>query len=115
MLGLSQGKLGKELDLTFQQVQKYERGTNRISASRLYHISKVLDVPINYFFEGLSSSFSTEGATVALAEPQTEYGHDPMARRETIDLVKSYYKINDPRVRRRIFELTKQLGKPFCG
>lgn len=114
MLGMSQEKLGEALGLTFQQVQKYERGANRIGASRLHHISEVLDVPISYFFEELSPAYSKKKGGVGLAEAQAEYDHDPMAKRETLKLVRSYYKIKDARVRRRIFELTKQLGKSFA-
>ena len=113
MLGMSQEKLGEALGLTFQQVQKYERGANRIGASRLHHISEVLDVPINYFFEDISPSFTKKRGKTGLAEAQAEYDHDPMAKRETLELVRYYYKIEDPKVRRRIFDLTKQLGKSF--
>ena len=115
MLGMSQEKLGEALGLTFQQVQKYERGANRIGASRLHHISEVLDIPISYFFEELSPSYSKTRGKKGLAEAQAEYDHDPMAKRETLELVRSYYKIKDPRVRRRLFELTKQLGKTLSG
>lgn len=115
MLGMSQEKLGEALGLTFQQVQKYERGANRIGASRLHHISEVLDIPISYFFEELSPSYSKSKGKKNLAEAQAEYDHDPMAKRETLELVRSYYKIKDPRVRRRVFELTKQLGKSLSG
>ena len=114
MLGMSQEKLGEALGLTFQQVQKYERGANRIGASRLHHISEVLDVPINYFFEDMSPTFTRKRGKAGLAEAQAEYNHDPMAKRETLELVRSYYKITDPKVRRRVFELTKQLGKSFA-
>lgn len=115
MLGMSQEKLGEALGLTFQQVQKYERGANRIGASRLHHISEVLDIPISYFFEELSPSYSKTRGKKNLAEAQAEYDHDPMAKRETLELVRSYYKIKDPRVRRRVFDLTKQLGKTLSG
>ena len=111
MLGMSQEKLGEALGLTFQQVQKYERGANRIGASRLHQISEVLDVPINFFFEDISPSLTKKRGKTALAEAQAEYDHDPMAKRETLELVRSYYKIKDPKVRRRIFDLIKQLGK----
>lgn len=114
MLGMSQEKLGEALGLTFQQIQKYERGANRIGASRLHHISEVLDVPISYFFEELSPAYSKNRGKQGLAEAQADYQHDPMAKRETLELVRSYYKIRDPRVRRRVFELTKQLGKAFA-
>ena len=111
MLGMSQEKLGEALGLTFQQVQKYERGANRIGASRLHQISEVLDVPINFFFEDISPSLTKKRGKTALAEAQAEYDYDPMAKRETLELVRSYYKIKDPKVRRRIFDLIKQLGK----
>ena len=113
LLGMSQEQLGASLNITFQQVQKYERGANRIGASRLHHMSEVLDVPISYFFEGISPSFTKKRGKAGLAEAQAEYDHDPMAKRETLELVRSYYKIKDPKVRRRIFDLTKQLGKSF--
>ena len=111
ILGMSQEKLGEALGLTFQQVQKYERGANRIGASRLHHISEVLDVPINYFFEDISPPLTKKHGKTALAEAQAEYAPDPMVKRETLELVRSYYKIKDPKVRRRIFDLIKQLGK----
>ena len=114
MLGMSQEKLGEALGLTFQQVQKYERGANRIGASRLHHIAEVLDVPISYFFEELSPVYSKKRGQKGLAEAQADYEHDPMAKRETLELVRSYYKIKDARLRRRVFELTKQLGKSFA-
>ena len=115
MLGISQEKLGEALGLTFQQVQKYERGANRIGASRLHHISEVLDVPINFFFEDISPSLTKKRGKTGLAKAQAEYDRDPMAKRETLELVRSYYKIKDPKVRRRIFDLTKQLGKSFSN
>ena len=111
---MSQEKLGEALGLTFQQVQKYERGANRIGASRLHHISEVLDVPINYFFEDMSPSLSKKRGKTGLAEAQAECYHDPMAKRETLELVRSYYKITDPKVRRSVLALTKQLGKSFA-
>jgi len=113
MLGMSQEKLGEALGLTFQQVQKYERGANRIGASRLHHISEVLDVPISYFFEELTPAMSKKRGKKGLEEARVEYEHDPMAKRETLELVRSYYRIKDPKIRRRIFDLTKQLGKSF--
>ncbi len=98
ILGMSQEKLGKELGLTFQQVQKNERGTNRIGASRLYQLSDILDVPVSYFFDGLDQSAQTAQ-------------DDPLARRETMELVRAYYRIKSGKVRKRIFELTKTIAK----
>jgi transcriptional regulator with XRE-family HTH domain len=113
LLGLSQEKLGEALGLTFQQVQKYERGANRIGASRLHQISRILDVPVSYFFEDLSAEVLSRPISRAagLGETSVEFKHDPMAKRETLELVRAYYRITDPRVRRRVFELTKTLGK----
>ena len=112
LLGLSQEKLGEALGLTFQQVQKYERGANRIGASRLYQISHVLDVPVSFFFEELSPGDGRMGhAGPGLAEGGEEFEQDPLAKRETLELVRAYYRITDPRVRRRVFELVKALAK----
>lgn len=113
MLGMSQEKLGKAIGLTFQQVQKYERGANRIGASRLFELSKVLDVPVSFFFDDMPPEVSEGGAAMAggLAEGGGAYEYDPMAKRETLELVRAYYKIKDAKVRKRIFELTKALAK----
>lgn len=112
LLGLSQEKLGEAIGLTFQQVQKYERGANRIGASRLFDLSRVLDVPIGYFFEDMSDEVAARSPRQfqGLAEEAANYEPDPMAKRETLELVRAYYKIKDPRVRKRLFEFTKALG-----
>jgi transcriptional regulator with XRE-family HTH domain len=109
LLGMSQEKLGEALGLTFQQVQKYERGANRIGASRLHEISHILDVPVSFFFEemGGETAAAATAALGGLAEEPSEFDHDPMAKRETLELVRAYYRITDPKVRKRIFELTK--------
>jgi transcriptional regulator with XRE-family HTH domain len=114
LLGLSQEKLGEALGLTFQQVQKYERGANRISASRLFDLSRVLDVPISFFFDDMSHS---DGSIAAPAPtPMPDEGQpDPMAKRETLELVRAYYRIEDPNVRKRIFDLTKSVAKSEAG
>jgi len=112
-MGLSQKKLGDALGLTFQQVQKYERGANRIGASRIYQLSHILDVPISYFFDDMEEpeAGSPQGIAIGLAEGAGEFNHDPMAKRETLELIRSYYKITDAKVRKRVFELVKALGK----
>ena len=112
MLGMSQEKLGEAIGLTFQQVQKYERGTNRIGASRLFDLSKVLDVPIGFFFEELGDwqASKTAARLRDLAEEQAEYELDPLAKRETLELVRAYYRIKDPAVRKRLFEMCKALA-----
>jgi len=109
LLGMSQEKLGEAIGLTFQQVQKYERGANRVGASRLYDLSRVLDVPIAFFFDDMPAPSAERGH--GLAEPDATYETDPMLKRETLELVRAYYKIADPLVRRRLFELAKALGK----
>ncbi len=112
LLGMSQEKLGDAIGLTFQQVQKYERGANRIGSSRLFDLSRVLDVPIGFFFEDMPSDVaaSSPAQTRGMAEEPVIYELDPMAKRETLELVRAYYKITDPHIRKRLFELTKALG-----
>lgn len=112
LLGLSQEKLGEAIGLTFQQVQKYERGANRIGSSRLYDLSRVLDVPVSFFFEDMPAAVAagTPAQRRGMAEEKTAYEPDPMAKRETLELVRAYYRIKDPRVRKRLFEMTKALG-----
>ncbi len=112
MLGMTQAKLADALGLTFQQVQKYERGTNRISASRLYRLSRVFDVPIEHFFEDMPPEVaprSPAGGGDKAKEPPN-YEPDPMHKRETLELVRAYYKIEDANVRKRVYEMTKSLG-----
>jgi len=112
LLGLSQEKLGEAIGLTFQQVQKYERGANRIGASRLFDLSRVLDVPVGYFFDDMSDDVAARSPRQirGLVEEPEAYEPDPMAKRETLELVRAYYKIRDARVRKRLFEMTKALG-----
>jgi len=116
LLGMSQERLGEALGLTFQQVQKYERGVNRVGASRLFDLSRVLDVPISFFFDDMPETLSaTFGGTpmprraLGLSESQEGFGDDAMSRRETLELVRAYYRITDPAVRKRVFELMKSL------
>lgn len=114
LLGLSQEKLGDAVGLTFQQIQKYERGANRIGASRLFQLCNILDVDISYFFEDMPGGLkTTEGQVIKglREQEQKTLEPDPLARRETLELVRAYYKIADPKVRKRLFELTKSLGQ----
>ncbi len=112
LLGMTQTSLGDALGLTFQQVQKYERGANRIGASRLFHLSQILDVPIQFFFDDMppavAASSPAQGGGRAKKPPS--YEPDPMATRETLGLVRAYYKIEDANVRNRLRELTKAMG-----
>src|SRR5258707_241948 len=90
MLGLSQEKLGEAIGLTFQQVQKYERGANRIGASRLYELSQVLDVPVPFFFDD-TDPVRAPAIPAGFAEPPAEaFDSDPLRRQETIELVEAY-------------------------
>ena len=114
LLGMSQEKLGEAIGLTFQQVQKYERGANRVGSSRLFDLARVLDVPISYFFEDMPHSVQEKSPSKLMGvatPPSVEYEPDPMAKRETLELVRAYYRISDPAVRKRIFELTKSLAR----
>ncbi len=112
LLGMSQEKLGEAIGLTFQQVQKYERGANRIGSSRLYDLTRVLDVPVEYFFYDMPTAVAASSPTLGggRAKKPPSYEPDPMAKRETLELVRAYYKISAPRVRKRLYELTKAAG-----
>lgn len=113
MLGMSQEKLAQALGLTFQQVQKYERGTNRVGSSRLYELSKILDVPIQFFFDEMPAEIAAtaRGGNANFAEAAADYEPDTLAKRETLELVRAYYRIKSPRVRKKVFDLAKTLGK----
>ena len=112
LLGMSQERLGDALGLTFQQVQKYERGANRIGASRLFHLSRILDVPVSYFFDDIVVETSAgKVGGMGMSEEGSDYEPDPLAKRETLELVLAYYKITDPKVRRKVFDLIKSMAK----
>lgn len=137
LLGLSQEKLGEALGLTFQQIQKYERGANRVGASRLYDLARVLDVPIGFFFDDMQEAAQKPAAAPlapafpsGFAEAQATFGGPPpkvvaspprlfdlpvdeaalFSRRETVDLVRSYYRIPDQSVRKRMLDLIRSLA-----
>jgi transcriptional regulator with XRE-family HTH domain len=108
MLGMSQEKLGDALGLTFQQVQKYEKGTNRIGASRLQQISQILQVPVSFFFEGAPDiPGSPQGMTEA---PSPAYISDFLATSDGLALTKAFMRIKDPKLRRRIVDLVEQIS-----
>lgn len=112
LLGYSQERLADALNLTFQQVQKYERGANRVGAGRLYELSCALDVPVNYFFEGLPAAPEGAASGPAMKEAaQRQYEADPMVQRETLLLVRAYYDINDPALRRRVLDLIRAMSR----
>lgn len=117
LLGISQERLGQALGLTFQQVQKYERGANRIGASRLFDLSRVLDVPVSFFFEEMAEDVKEQspGKLFERAEEPAAYQapEDAMSKRETLELVRAYYRIPDADARRRLFELVRSLASAF--
>ena len=111
MLSMSQEQLGASIGLTFQQVQKYERGANRIGASRLYYLGQVLDVPLEFFYSDVDP-VRAPAMPGGFAEPPAEaFDADPLRKRETIELVEAYYAIVDATVRRRLFELARALAE----
>lgn len=105
MLGMSQEKLGENLGITFQQIQKYEKGTNRVGASRLQAISSILEVPVAFFFE------DAPGGGEGLAEEsQTAYVVDFLSSTEGLQLNRAFVRIGDPKVRRKIIDLVRALA-----
>lgn len=111
LLGMSQEKLGEQLGLTFQQVQKYEKGVNRIGASRLYEMGRVLGVPVQFFYDDAPSGAMGTSAVAGFAERASEsYVVDFLATREGLELNKAFARIHDPKVRRAICDLVKSLA-----
>ncbi|MBO3758817.1 helix-turn-helix transcriptional regulator [Ciceribacter sp. L1K23] len=108
MLGMSQEKLGESLGITFQQIQKYEKGTNRVGASRLQNISSILNVPVSFFFEDAPGD-QASGAGMAEAS-SSNYVVDFLSSSEGLQLNRAFVKITDPKVRRRLVELVKTLA-----
>lgn len=109
LVGLSQEKLGEALELTFQQVQKYEKGTNRISASRLHRISQILEVPVQFFFEGVSELDHADGPGFSENTNQIHI-MDFLNSAEGLQLNKAFAEIQNPAVRRKIVELVRALA-----
>jgi len=110
LLGMSQSALAERVGLTFQQIQKYERGANRVSASRLWEFSQTLDVPVSFFFDDMDAKTAARGGAPGVTAPALGGSGSEdavLTRRETLELVRAYYKIADPGVRRRLFDLTK--------
>jgi transcriptional regulator with XRE-family HTH domain len=117
LLGLSQTALAKAIGLTFQQIQKYERGSNRIGSSRLFEFATVLDVPVSYFFDEMPSNAlagpgrSRKGGAGEAGVPLPQE-KDPLIKRETLELVRAYYKIRKATVRNHIYGMVMALGNP---
>jgi len=109
MLGMSQEKLGEALGITFQQIQKYEKGTNRVGASRLQNISTILNVPVSFFFEDAPGDPSTGQPGMAEAN-SSNYVVDFLSSSEGLQLNRAFIKIPDPKVRRKLVDLVKSLA-----
>jgi len=109
ILGLSQEAIGKVIGVTFQQIQKYERGINRMGASRLYDFSRALTVPIAYFYEGYGDyTQSDAGAQLGMAESEmVKFEHNELDSREVRDMMRAYHRIKNPAVRKRVTDLVK--------
>jgi len=112
IMGLSQEAIGKAIGVTFQQIQKYERGINRMGASRLYEFAKSLSVPVSYFFEGYGDELTEDSAVYGMAEGEAPaFEHENVSSRETMDIMRAYYKVKNPAVRKRIIELIKAVAE----
>ncbi|HVK91817.1 MAG TPA: helix-turn-helix transcriptional regulator [Mycoplana sp.] len=108
MLGMSQEKLGENLGITFQQIQKYEKGTNRVGASRLQNISSILNVPVSFFFEDVPGESS--GSPGMAEAASSNYVVDFLSSSEGLQLNRAFVKISDPKVRRKLVDLVKALA-----
>lgn len=124
ILGLSQQQLASKLGLTFQQVQKYEKGGNRVGASRLFDISKVLKVSMDFFFQDMErsveaqspmmlSAFSSD--SLLLEEENEMVEPDPMKKKETLELVRAYYRIANRKLAKKLFDIIVDLSKSNIG
>ncbi len=113
-LRLSQTNLGQAIGVTFQQIQKYENGSNRVGASNLYKIANALSVEVSFFFTAIPEDIAKAGLIPrgkTMAEPPAaQFDHDPMSSRETIELMHNYFRIPDPLVRKRLFQFVKTLA-----
>jgi len=108
LLGKSQGELGKVVGLTFQQIQKYERGANRMGSSRLFQFSEFLGVPVSFFFDDMPSDIENRVVSGYIPSVKPD---DIMSRDETLELIRLYYSVKSPSVRLRLRELVKSLAR----
>lgn len=107
LLGLTQQRLAESIGMRFQQIQKYECGANRVTASRLYQIAVALNVPTTYFFEGLNQTVSPPQAS-SVANDLDPIGADVLSQKETLELIRAYYRLGE-RPRRKLLDLAKSL------
>ncbi len=120
LVGLSQTALGDAIGISYQQLQKNESGSNRIGASRLYDLSQILDVDTAYFFDGMDRATQNESPALLSRRKSTRSpkkptrSEDPLIKRETLELVRAYYKISDPKIRdhvRKLFQSVSDASK----
>ncbi len=110
LVGMSQEALGEQLGLTFQQIQKYEKGSNRIGASRLYQIAQTLNVPVDYFYEGLEQN-GKPAATGFSDAPAADFNLDFLSTTEGVAMIAAFSSIEDADVRKRVLDLVKVLAR----
>lgn len=112
ILGLSQTALGEQMGITFQQIQKYERGTNRVSSSRLFDLTRILGVTLAYFFDEIGDDVAKQspGALQGRAPKAVDLEQDPAAKRETLELVRAYYRIPDQGVRQKLTNMIRAIA-----
>lgn len=112
LLGFSQEKLAEQVGITFQQIQKYENGANRVSASRLYEFSKVLDIPVAFFFDNYGSNENRVSYGFGESDQAGfEGAEDVMKRKETLELIRVYYSIENPKLRKDLFKLVRSMAE----
>ncbi|MCQ2741269.1 MAG: helix-turn-helix domain-containing protein [Alphaproteobacteria bacterium] len=119
LLGWSQEKLAELLGLTFQQIQKYEKGLNRVSASRLWDFSVVMDTPVSFFYEDMDKKvvkqsprmFSNPAMGASLNDSVESFNADPMLKQETLELVRAYYKISNRQAAKHLYDLIIAMSK----
>lgn len=109
MLGMSQDSIGKGIGVTFQQIQKYERGVNQIGPSKLLELAKILGVNVSYFFDDMLDS-SKLASLKGFAEEEAEFEKEKLDNKETLALIRAYYKIHDPTIRKKVLSLIKAMG-----
>ncbi len=111
LLSMSQEKLGDQMGLTFQQIQKYEKGTNRIGASRLYHIAQILEVPVQFFFDDVPLAAGQSERETGMSEPKTEnFLYEFISTRDGLELIRAFVSVQDPKIRKRIVDLVRTLS-----
>ena len=111
LLSMSQEKLGDQMGLTFQQIQKYEKGTNRIGASRLHHISQILEVPVQFFFDDAPLAAGQKEGQGGMSEPKMEnFLYEFISTRDGLELIRAFVSIQDPKIRKRVVDLVRTLS-----